>query len=231
MAKRPFTRDQFLQAGIKLLEASGYGQLNSRRHRTAIFVEGMAPDGKQPFVARFRTTMDRGLLANAKSNEPSAPLNLEGEGLTHVLLMTTKVLREKSPLEGYLIPLDEAVSALQENHSRWLATNPKHMNPDGSQTRWISLDSDRLSSTEFASRLTIHRLEGEIPADDPILRTEEEDTPKNPNKKGEEAPKTSGNANISAAPLSILRDAFKQAVAREHGVEPDQVNLKIEILT
>ena len=229
MAKRPFTRQQFLQAGQKLLEANGYSQLTTRRHRTAIFIEGATPDG-EPFMARFRSTMDRGLLATATSNDPSAPLNLEGEGLTDVLLVTTMLVREKSPLEGFLIPLDEAVSALQENHTRWLATKPRHVNPDGSKTRWIALDSDRLTSAEYAYQLTSHKLFGEISADDPILRSEEVTTSKGPNEKGEEALKASDNANIATAPLPVLRDAFKQAIAREHGVRPEQVNLKIEIL-
>jgi hypothetical protein len=175
--------------------------------------------------------MDRGLLATADNNDASASLKIEGDGLTHLLLVTTTVLREKSPLEGYMIPMGEAVTALKENHRRWLATNPRHSNPEGSLTRWIALEADRLSPAGFAERLTKHRLQSEVSEDDPILYMQRNDRSRKQTTESGESPPISGNGDLASAPLPVLRDAFKQAVAREHGVQLKQVNLKIEILT
>lgn len=230
MPKRPFTRDQFLTAGLQLLRQNGYKNLETKRQRAAIFVSGTKPEGDS-FVARFRSTMDRGLLATAESNDPDASPKIEGEGLTHLLLLTTSQMRTRSPLEAYLIPMDVAVNALKENHRRWLSTNPRHSNPEGSVTRWIALEPDRLTPEEFSSQFIRCKLEGHVPEGDPSLLDQAPNAKQE--RKDEPQPHVAQGQQqlLEQASIGELRDAFKKAVAREHGVQEDKVILKIEIIS
>jgi hypothetical protein len=198
--KRPFSRHQFVKAGLKLLEGNGYRELRIKKKRSAVFIGGLTPT-HEPFMARFRSTMDRGLLATAESNDPDASTKIEGEGLTHVLLVTTSVLREKSPLEGYMIPMEVAVNALKENHRRWLATNPNHSSPLGSVTRWIALEPDRLSTAKYSERLTKHRLAGEVSDDDPLLSFESGDKLAKQDALEGPRPRYSGNGTLRKVSL------------------------------